>query len=142
MLRASLRQLEEQEERSRRDPTFSQEGETGQRPFPPSHYHEDYRQEQTMERAANQPSHHHRKPHSPQRNFSGRRSLVSVRETTRDRARPYNAIVTLPQAINDPLSPDIMATPFPPGWSRPKMKLYEGDSDPTEHINFFIGEMQ
>ncbi|XP_057452460.1 uncharacterized protein LOC130744290 [Lotus japonicus] len=35
-----------------------------------------------------------------------------------------------------------MAFPFPPGWSRPKMKLYEGDSDPTEHINFFVGAMQ
>ncbi|XP_057427603.1 uncharacterized protein LOC130720883 [Lotus japonicus] len=35
-----------------------------------------------------------------------------------------------------------MATPFPQGWSRPKMKLYEGDSDPTEHINFFVRVMQ
>ncbi|XP_057452187.1 uncharacterized protein LOC130744006 [Lotus japonicus] len=35
-----------------------------------------------------------------------------------------------------------MAFPFPPGWSRPKMKLYDGDTDPTEHINFFVGAMQ
>lgn len=44
--------------------------------------------------------------------------------------------------MSGPLSPSIMASPFPQGWSRPKLKLYEGDSDPTEHINFFVGAMQ
>lgn len=41
-----------------------------------------------------------------------------------------------------PLAPEIMMYPFPSGWSRPKLKLYEGDTDSQEHLNFFIGAMQ